>query len=199
MFCWCFCIWLFGCKHCKYWPATIYFHQKLINKHCVNLHCEFSLVFFSSTVANWIIIKSSHDADAVSVLHLKRSYSLFSKPKKNNVSHLTIFHVLVFFHPIPNINLNCLIIFLILSHAPEIDLYDCLSRWSHSFGKQLFTEYETYVNLSGISVKQKKKKTQISGKRKNKNVKKINGALFWIYFNWLSIFLTKTFLLRWQW
>lgn len=52
-------------------------------------------------------------------------------------------------------------------------IYEIVSRaeamWSHSFAKQLFTEYETYVNLSGISGKQKKKKnTNIWEKKEQK-------------------------------
>jgi hypothetical protein len=58
-----------------------------------------------------------------------------------------------------------------------------------NFSKQLLTEYETYVKLSGINERQKKKRqTHKYGKRKNEIVKKINGALFWIFYFLAEIF-----------
>lgn len=82
--------------------------------------------------------------------------------------------------------------FRMLARLIHVIVFFSLHGWSHvkcSFGKQLSTEYETYVNLSGISGKQKKKnRTQIWEKKEQKCEKDKRFFVLDLFFNWLRFF-----------
>lgn len=166
LFCWCFSIWLSAFR--KQQTSNIYFHQKLINKQCVNLHCELNFAaFFTSTVANWIIIKARMIAGhkwwcsgfkAGGTPNLRQTmictWQLYAFSFRfSRIQHQSQLFNSFFDSFAWLTRLIYVIVFLV--EAVQV------------FGKQLLTEYETYVNLSEISGKQKKR-TQIWEKKEQK-------------------------------